>query len=87
MGAAMLSAMARAHPLNDHEHLHLFRLAGRTEPGPGTTKRYVTPSLPRLLARLPNVPVMIVDESLRSTQATPNACNSYDCQAPDCRSA
>jgi transcriptional regulator with XRE-family HTH domain len=58
---SVLASLARALRLTDDERMHLFRLAGRVEPGPGTIKRHITPSLQRLLDRLTDVPVMVVD--------------------------
>jgi transcriptional regulator with XRE-family HTH domain len=70
---SVLGALARALRLNDDERSHLFRLAGQTEPGPGTIKRHVTPSLQRLLDRLTDVPVMVVDATGEVVAANPFA--------------
>jgi transcriptional regulator with XRE-family HTH domain len=61
--ASVLAALARAMRLTADERSHLFRLAGHAEPGPGTINRHITPSLQRLLDRLADVPVMVVDAS------------------------
>jgi transcriptional regulator with XRE-family HTH domain len=58
---SVLASLARALRLSEPERSHLFRLVGHTEPGPGTIDRHVTPSLQRLLDRLADVPVMVVD--------------------------
>lgn len=58
---SVLAALARALRLTDDERAHLFRVAGHVEPGPGTINRHITPSLQRLLDRLGDVPVMVVD--------------------------
>jgi transcriptional regulator with XRE-family HTH domain len=58
---SVLTSLARALRLSDDERAHLFRLAGHVEPGPGTIDRHITPSLQRLLDRLTDVPVMVVD--------------------------
>jgi transcriptional regulator with XRE-family HTH domain len=58
---SVLGALARALRLTDDERAHLFRLAGHAEPAPGTINRHITPSLQRLLDRLTDVPVMVVD--------------------------
>jgi transcriptional regulator with XRE-family HTH domain len=59
--SSVLDALARALRLSEAERTHLFRVAGLTEPGPGTIDRHVSPSLQRLLDRLGDVPVMVVD--------------------------
>jgi transcriptional regulator with XRE-family HTH domain len=58
---SVLGSLARALRLADDERAHLFRLAGHFEPGPGTIDRHITPSLQRLLDRLTDVPVMVID--------------------------
>jgi transcriptional regulator with XRE-family HTH domain len=58
---SVLTALARALRLTDEERSHLFRLAGHAEPAPGTINRHITPSLQRLLDRLADVPVIVVD--------------------------
>ena len=70
---SVLGAVARALRLSDDERSHLFRLAGHTEPGPGTINRHITPSLQRLLDRLTDVPVMIVDAAGEIVAANPLA--------------
>lgn len=59
--SSVVASLARALRLNDDERAHLFRLAGHVEPGPGTINRHITSSLQRLLDRLTDVPVMVVD--------------------------
>ncbi len=58
---SVLASLARALRLTKDERAHLFRLAGHLEPGPGTINRHITPSLQRLLDRLTDVPVMVID--------------------------
>ena len=58
---SVLSSLARALRLSEQQRSHLFRLAGQVEPGPGTIDRHVTPSLQRLVDRLADVPVIVVD--------------------------
>ena len=43
------------------ERSHLFRVAGHSEPGPGTIDRRISPSIQRLLGRLTHVPVVVID--------------------------
>ena len=58
---SVLASLARALRLSNDERAHLFRLAGHVEPGLGTINRHITPSLQRLLDRLADVPVMVID--------------------------
>ena len=58
---SVLASLARALRLSSDERSHLMRLAGHAEPGPGTIDRHLTPSLQRLLDRLADLPVMVVD--------------------------
>lgn len=69
----VLASLARALRLTDDERAHLFRLAGQVEPGPGTINRHITPSLQRLLDRLTDVPVMVVDAAGEVVAANPLA--------------
>jgi len=61
--AAVLASLARALRLSDDERAHLFRVAGHAEPGTGTINRHVGPGVQRLLDRLSDVPVMVLDAS------------------------
>jgi transcriptional regulator with XRE-family HTH domain len=70
---SVLSSLARALRLSDQERSHLFRLAGQMEPGPGTIDRHVTPSLQRLVDRLADVPVIVVDAAGELVAANPLA--------------
>ena len=70
---SVLASLARALRLTDDERAHLFRLAGHVEPGPGTINRHITPSLQRLLDRLADVPVMVVDAAGEIVAANPLA--------------
>lgn len=58
---SVLTSLARSLRLSDQERSHLFRLAGHMELRPGAIDRHVTPSLQRLLDRLADVPVIVVD--------------------------
>jgi hypothetical protein len=57
----VLAPLARALRLSDDERAHLFRVAGHAEPDAGRIRRHVTPSVQRVLDRLSDVPVMVVD--------------------------
>jgi len=70
---SVLASLARALRLTDDERTHLFRLAGHVEPGPGTINRHITPSLQRLLDRLADIPVMVVDAAGEVVAANPLA--------------
>jgi len=70
---SVLASLARALRLTGDERAHLFRLAGQVEPGPGTINRHITPSLGRLLDRLTDVPVMVVDAAGEIVAANPLA--------------
>ena len=70
---SVLEALARALRLTDDERAHLFRLAGHAEPRQGTIDRRLTPSLQRLLDRLTDVPVMVVDLAGEIVAANPLA--------------
>lgn len=70
---SVLASLARALRLTDDERGHLFRLAGHVVPGPGTINRHIPPSLYRLLDRLSDVPVMVVDAAGEVVAANPLA--------------
>ncbi len=57
----VLDALARALRVSKEERSHLFRLAGHVPPGPGTIERHLTPSIQRLLDRLSDLPVIVLD--------------------------
>ena len=58
---SVLAPLARALRLTDDERAHLFRVAGHAEPDDGRMRRHVTPSVHRVLDRLADVPVIVVD--------------------------
>lgn len=58
---SVLASLARTLRLTDDERAHLFRLAGHAEPSSGTINRHIGPSVQRLLDRLGDVPVMVLD--------------------------
>jgi transcriptional regulator with XRE-family HTH domain len=60
---SVLASLARALRLSHDERAHLFRLAGHAEPRLGTVNRHIGPGVQRLLDRLGDVPVMVVDAS------------------------
>lgn len=71
--ASVLEPLARALRLNDEERAHLFRLAGHASPTEGRIRRHVTPSVQRVLDRLADVPVMVVDAAWQLIAVNPLA--------------
>ncbi len=57
----VLDALARALRLTDAERAHLYRVARQAPPSAGHINRHVTPSVQRILDRLADTPVMVVD--------------------------
>jgi PAS domain-containing protein len=47
--------------LTAEERAHLFRLASQAPPGPGRMDRHLTPGVQRLLDRLSDLPVIVLD--------------------------
>jgi transcriptional regulator with XRE-family HTH domain len=60
---SVLAPLARALRLSDDERAHLFRVAGHAEPRAGRIGRHVTPGVQRVLDRLSDVPVVVIDAS------------------------
>jgi transcriptional regulator with XRE-family HTH domain len=60
---SVLAALARALRLTDDERAHLFRVAGQAEPAGGRINRHLTPGVQRILDRLADVPVTVIDAS------------------------
>jgi transcriptional regulator with XRE-family HTH domain len=58
---SVVASLARALRLTDDERNHLYRLAGHREPRPGTIDRHIGPGIQRLLDRLNDLPVLVVD--------------------------
>lgn len=56
-------SLARVLRLSDQERAHLFLLADQAEPSSGQIKRHITPSVQRILDRLTDTPVTVVDAS------------------------
>lgn len=57
----LVAALARALRCTDAERDHLYRLAGQAPPTPGTIHRHLGPGIQRMLDRLSDVPVIVVD--------------------------
>jgi transcriptional regulator with XRE-family HTH domain len=60
---SVVAALARALRLSDAERDHLHRVAGLAPPGAGHMSRHLTPGVQRVLDRLADVPVVVVDPS------------------------
>jgi transcriptional regulator with XRE-family HTH domain len=58
---SVLTALARALRLSDDERAHLFRVAGQAPPAARRIDRRVTAGVRRVLARLHDLPVLVVD--------------------------
>jgi transcriptional regulator with XRE-family HTH domain len=58
---SVLEPLARALRLTDDERAHLFRVAGHAGPQAGAMRRHLTASVQRVLDRLDDVPVMVID--------------------------
>jgi transcriptional regulator with XRE-family HTH domain len=70
---SVLAPLARALRLSDDERDHLFRVAGHAEPGAGIMNRHLTPGVQRVLDRLADVPVVVVDAGYDLVAWTPPA--------------
>jgi transcriptional regulator with XRE-family HTH domain len=70
---SVLAPLARALRLSDDERAHLFRVAGHAEPDAGRMRRHLTPSLQRVLDRLVDVPVIVVDAAWEIVASNPLA--------------
>jgi transcriptional regulator with XRE-family HTH domain len=58
---SVLGPLARALRLTEDERAHLFLVAGQAEPGGRRIGRHLTPGLQRIMDRLVDVPVMVLD--------------------------
>ena len=70
---SVLEPLARTLRLTDAERGHLFRVAGQSLPQPGRIDRHVTPSVQRVLDRLADVPVVVLDAMWNVVAWTPSA--------------
>ena len=69
---SVLAALARALRLTDPERDHLYRAAGQAPPA-GRMSRHVTPGVQRVLDRLADVPVLVLDAAWHVVAANPLA--------------
>lgn len=58
---SVLAALARALRLTDAERTHLYRVCGHADAGAGHISRHLTPGVQRILDRLADVPVVVLD--------------------------
>ena len=70
---SVLAPLARALRLSDAERSHLYRAAGHTPPGDGVIDRHLSPGVQRILDRLADVPVLVVDPSWQIVAINPLA--------------
>ncbi len=66
---SVLAPLARALRLTESERDQLYRLAGHAPPSPGTAPRHVTPSLRRIVDRLEDCPVLVIDPAWEVVEA------------------
>lgn len=57
----VLASLARTLRLTAEEHEHLFRIAGQAPLRAGSMNRHMTPGLQRIVDRLADVPVVVLD--------------------------
>jgi transcriptional regulator with XRE-family HTH domain len=70
---SVLGPLARALRLSDDERAHLFRVAGQAAPSEGHIDRHITPSVQRVLDRLGDTPVIVIDACWHVIAANPIA--------------
>ncbi|WP_156107615.1 helix-turn-helix domain-containing protein, partial [Streptomyces violaceusniger] len=70
---SVLEALARALRLTDDENTHLFQLAGHADPRIGGMNRHMTPGVHRIVDRLADTPVIVLDEAWQLVAANPPA--------------
>jgi transcriptional regulator with XRE-family HTH domain len=70
--AQVLTALGRALRLSEEEQAHLLRSAGHAD-GDGRMRRHLTPGVQRMLDRLVDVPVLVIDAAWDTVAANPLA--------------
>jgi transcriptional regulator with XRE-family HTH domain len=70
---SVLAPLARALRLTRDERAHLYRVAGQAEPSAGRIDRHLTPGVQRVLDRLADVPVTVVDPAWEVVAVNPLA--------------
>lgn len=71
--ASVLAPLARALRLTDDERGHLFRIAGLVDQSSGQISRHITPGVQRILDRLQDVAVTVIDPAWEVVAANPLA--------------
>ncbi|MDQ8046183.1 MAG: helix-turn-helix transcriptional regulator [Patulibacter sp.] len=71
--ASVLGPLARALRLTDDERAHLFRAAGLVDHTTGQISRHITPGVQRILDRLGDVAVTVIDPAWEIVAANPLA--------------
>ena len=71
--ASVLAPLARALRLSEEERAHLFRVSGHAEPDAGRMRRHVTPSMQRVMDRLADAPLLVIDAGWQIIAANPLA--------------
>jgi transcriptional regulator with XRE-family HTH domain len=70
---SVLAPLARALRLSEDERAHLFRVAGHAEPDAGRMRRHLTPGVQRVLDRLADTPVLVIDAAWEVVASNPLA--------------
>jgi transcriptional regulator with XRE-family HTH domain len=70
---SVLAPLARALRLTDAERDHLYRVAGQAPPAAGSIPRHITPGVQRILDRLGDVPVLVLDAAWHVVAVNPLA--------------
>ena len=68
---SVLAPLARALRLTDAERDHLYRVAGQAPPAAGRMSWHLTPGVQRVLDRLTDVPVLVVDDAWHMVAVNP----------------
>jgi transcriptional regulator with XRE-family HTH domain len=66
---SVLAPLARALRLDDDERAHLYRVAGQMPPLAGHIDAHLTPGVQRVLDRLSDVPVIVIDAAYERVAA------------------
>jgi transcriptional regulator with XRE-family HTH domain len=70
---SVLAPLARALRLSTEERDHLYRVAGHAAPADGEMNRHLTPGVQRMLDRLGDVPVTVIDAAWTVVATNPLA--------------
>ena len=70
---SVLAPLARALRLSEDERAHLFRVSGHAEPPAGRMRRHLTPSMQRVMDRLADAPLLVIDAGWQIIAANPLA--------------